>query len=173
MYVIEALKKQGPTFLDDFSKNVFYATTNDPRFTNQGTNEARTCLEGIDYFKFDPEDIILKITGRYQLKSDRIFKIIQDNPGFDAYVKLSGNGDVFTACFAMGCKYFREIYMQIDFDRMERNRINLETEVANYIKKKVETCNFKVYYVDMLDVEANLFGSSACPGIPENTVLNL
>lgn len=173
VYVIEALKKQGPTFLDDFSKNVFYATTNDARFTNQGTNEARTCLEGIDYFKFDPEDIILKITGRYQLKSDHILKIIRDNPDFDAYIKLSENGDVFTACFAMKCKYFREMYSQINFDRMERYRINLETEVAHYIKNKVETGDFKACYVDMLDVEANLFGSSACPGIPENTVLNL
>jgi hypothetical protein len=173
VYVIEALKKHGHTFLDDFSKNVFYATTNDRKFTNQGTNEARTCLEGIDYFKFDPEDIILKITGRYQLKSDRILKIIRDNPDFDAYIKLAGNGDVYTACFAMRCKYFQEVYRQIDLDRMEKDRISLETEVARYIKNKVATCGFKVYYVDTLDIEANLFGSSACPGIPENTVLNL
>lgn len=162
LYVVEAIKKQGPTFLDDFSKNVFYASTNDTSFKNNGINEARTLLEGSYYFNFAPDDMILKMTGRYLLLSDYFVKCVQNNIDYDAFFKINQSGYLLTLCFAMKCKYFKEMFEQMDFLAMEKQWINLETEVTNYVQRKISQGNFKVFFVDKLDVEANLFGSSTC-----------
>lgn len=170
-YVVEALKKQGPTFLDDYSKHVFYSTVNGTCFRNQGINEARTSLEATYHFKFESEDMIIKLTGRHLFLSDYFLKLVANNPDYDAFVKIDDNGDVFTVCFAMKCKYFQEMYEHMDFNNMEVRWINLEHEVGNYIKQKVREGQFKVYYVDKLDVKADNFGSSTAPGAPHNIII--
>ena len=38
-YIIEALKKQGPTFLDYCCPHVFYASANNPFLKNNGIND--------------------------------------------------------------------------------------------------------------------------------------
>jgi hypothetical protein len=169
-YVVEALKKTGPTFLEEYCKNVFYATTNNPRLTNNGINEALTVLEATYHFKFKPEDMIIKITGRHYLRSKHFMRIVKQNPQYDAFVRIDGNGDVFTVGFAMKCKHLQEMYKNIDYPRMERNHINLEHEVGNYIKRKVQEGNFNVLYMDKLDIVANNFGSSTAPGAPDNLI---
>lgn len=160
VYVVEALKKKGPTFLDDYTKNAFYSSANDPSVKNNGINEARTLLEGFYHFDFDQDDKIIKLTGRYQLISDCLIKLVEDNPEYDAFVKVNSAGNVFTLGFAMRCKYFKEMYEQIDYHAMEANWINIEEEVGKYIKKKLNEGNFKVLYIDKLGIKANLYGSS-------------
>lgn len=162
VYIVEAIKKHGPTFLDDYSKNVFYATANDSNFRNNGINEARTVLEGSYYFNFDPEDMILKMTGRYLLLSDYFITMVENNLDYDALIKVNKQGDMATLCYAMKCKWLREMYEQMDYDTMEKKWINVETEAAHYINRKITQGEFKVLFVDKLDVEANLFGSSTC-----------
>ncbi|MGC2310533.1 MAG: hypothetical protein WA432_02870 [Candidatus Babeliaceae bacterium] len=171
VYIVEALKKHGPTFLDDYSKHVFYSTVNNPHLRNNGINEARTLLEGTYYFKFNPEDMIIKLTGRHHFISDSFVQLVKNNFNYDALVKVDAKGDVYTVGFAMRCKYFREMYEQMDYDAMECYRINLEHEVGNYIKRKVQKGNFNVLYVDKLDILANNFGSTTAPGAPENIIL--
>lgn len=163
VYIVEALKKGDRTFLEDYSKNVFYATVNIPGLRNNGVNEARTILEGSYHFAFDPDDIIIKLTGRYQLTSDAFFKFVEENPEYDAIVKIrppDHGGGIFTACFAMRCKYLKEMYEQMDYNVMERDFIHVEWEVDKYIKQKIKKGNFKVLYVDNLGVKANLFAST-------------
>ncbi len=166
-YVVEALSKLGPTFLNEHCKNVFYSTANNPRFKNNGINEARTLHEASHHFKFAPDDMIIKLTGRYQLINDSFFKLVKDNPDTDVFVRVNEYGDVFTLCYAMRCKYFQEMYAQMDYEKMERQWINVEREVGNYIKRKKQQGNFKVIYVEKLGVIANLLGSSTAPGTPE------
>jgi hypothetical protein len=163
-YIVEALKKRGPTFLDGHCQNIFYSTANNPNFRNQGTNEARTILQGSYYFNFDPEDMVLKLTGRYHLLSDYFLRLVEENPRHDAFVKIDKDGNVYTLGFAIRCKYLREMYETMDFVKMERNWINVENEVGDYIKRKVKSGDFKVFYVDKLDIKANIYGSSAAPG---------
>ncbi len=165
-YVIEALRKQGPTFLDDYTSNVFYSTADDPRFRNKGINEARTMLQGIIHFNFNPDDLIIKLTGRYQLISDKFIKLVKNNPDIDAFVMVNEDGNVFTLGFAMRCKYMREMYENMDWEKMEHNWINVEHEVGNYIKRKKRSGSFKVKYIKKLYMKADLFGSSTAPGIP-------
>lgn len=163
-YVVEGFKKEGPTFLDEYAPHVFYAQTSNPDLKNQGVNEARTQLEGTYHFMFDPDDMILKLTGRYHLLSDDFLRCVEQNAdNFDAFVQINENGDVYTLGFAMRCKYFQEMYEQINYTAMEKNRINLETEVGNYIKRKLKDGSFRVFYITKLHIMANLFGSSAAP----------
>lgn len=159
-YIVEAVKKQGPTFLNEYSNNVFYSTENDPKFKNYGINEAATVYEGICHFDFDPEDMVVKMTGRYHLISDHFLKMVEAHLDCDAIVKFNEPTSVDCAGFAMKCKFFKQMCENMDHDQMERDWVILETEVANYINKKVKEGNFKVCYLDRLDIRADLYAST-------------
>lgn len=166
-YIVEALRKKGPTFLDEYCSNVFYATVNKPHYINNGVNEVATFLEGLYHFNFDDEDMIIKITGRHQLTSDHLLRLVENNPDYDAFVKVNADGNVFTLGFAMKCKHFKEMFGRLNFDRLGKTMRPIEYDVGDYIKLKVKQGNFKVYYVDKLYMKANIFGSSTAPGAPE------
>lgn len=159
-YIVEAIKKQGPTFLDEYTKNVFYSSANIAGLKNYGINEARTMLEGLIYFDFDDEDMIIKMTGRYQPISDKFFKLVEQNPDIDAFVKVDQWGNVFTLCFAMRYKHIITMYSDMNYNAMEQHMINVEHEVGNYIKKQKQQGTIKVMYIDRLDIGVNLLGSS-------------
>jgi len=156
-YIVEACKKAGPTFFDEHCKHVFYAKSNNPRLKNKGVNEASTMLESLNYFDFDDEDMILKITGRYYLKSDFLIQMIKNNPEHDAFVKLDPHGQVFTGCFAMRYKDFKQMLEQLDFAYMEKYMINIEREVADYLRYR----NIKTLKLHKVDVAAKIFGTGA------------
>ena len=167
IYVVEALKKQGPTFLQDYSSHVFYATVNNPNFKNHGINEAATLLEGINYFGFDDEDMIVKFTGRHQLTTDYLLRFVEEHSEYDAIVKVNSDGNVYTLGFAMRCKYIKEMFSLMDFEAMGYVMRPIEYDVGDYIKWKVKQGNFRVFYVDKLHMKANIFGSSTAPGVKE------
>lgn len=167
LYVIEAIKKQGPTFLEDFSTHVFYSTVNDPTLRNHGINEAKTLMQGCIYFDFDPEDMIIKFTGRHRIISDYFLKIVESNLDCDAIVKVNEDGNVFTLGFAMKYKYMKEMYETMDYAGLNEHMIPIEYRVGDYIKRKKREGEFKVYYIDKLDMTANLLGSSTAPGANE------
>lgn len=174
-YIVEALKKEGLTFLDDYCSNVFYAKSNDPLCKNQGVNESRTILEAIEYFNFDPEDIIIKLTARHRLLSNFLLKTVENNQDCDAIFRYCYDmypaffdGMIPPLGFAMRCKYLCEMYKEIDYVVMEQQRIPLEWVIPSYIDKKQKEGDFKILVVDKLDMRANAFASAACPGLPEN-----
>jgi len=166
VYVIEAIKRHGPSFLDDYTTNVYYSLANDATYKNIGTNEARTLLDGLNQFNFDPDDMIIKFTGRYQLLSDSFIKLVQNNPDYDAFVHFHPNGNIYTLAFAMKCKHVCEMYASMDLVKMEREWICVETEAANYIRRKQKEGNFKVLHVEKFDIKADMNGSpnGACMG---------
>jgi hypothetical protein len=165
LYVVEALKKTGPSFLEDYAGHVFYATTNDPTFINNGINEAATVLEAIHHFGFDDEDMIIKFTGRHQLTSDYLLRLVENNLDYDTLVKVNSDYNVFTLGFAMKCKYLKEMFGAMDFKNMGYILRPVEYDVGDYIKLKVRQGNFKVFYIPELHMKAQLFGSSTAPGV--------
>jgi len=163
-YIIESIKKSGPTFLENYSNNVFYSTINDASLKNQGVNEAMTLLEGCKHFNFSDDDMIVKLTGRYSLTSNYFFNVIEANPSADAIVKIDSDGHVHTLGFAMKYKHLKKMYSTINFAYINRHMIPIEHKVGDYIKEKKNEPDFKVYYIDKLDIKADLLGSTACPG---------
>jgi hypothetical protein len=169
-YIVEAIKKTGPTFLDDYSTNVFYATCNNPSIRNHGANEARSLLEALEHFQFADDDIIFKMTGRYQLTSDYLLKILEENKNnFDVFILVPPTGGIYCLAFAMRCKYLKEMLLALNYPRMEHptNWITFEGEMEHYFKRKIHDENFNIFYLNKLDIRANLFGSSTVPGHPE------
>lgn len=159
-YVIEALRRTGPTFLEEHCNNVFYATVNNSHLRNNGINEALTLLEGCQYFDFHPDDIIVKLTGRYYLVNDFLIKTVENNQDADAIIKVNEDGNVFTLGFAMRYKYLKEMYENIDYASIDRTMIPIEYKVGDYVKFKKKYANFKVIYVDKLEIAGNLIGST-------------
>lgn len=172
-YIIEAVKKQGPTFLDNYSKNVFYSSMNNPKFRNHGINEAMTLYEGVCHFNFAPEDMIIKFTGRYHLLTDSFIKLVENNLDYDAIVRFDVGRNKSRICsggFAMKCKYFKEMCEKMDCAKMENKLIILEVEMGNYLKSKQNAENFKVLYVDKIDIKADYHGSTWYTTIGKETL---
>jgi hypothetical protein len=239
-YIVEAIRTPGPTFLDDYSTNVFYATCNNPSIRNLGANEARTLLEALEYFQFADDDMILKLTGRYQLFSDRLIKIVEKNQHkFDAFIMMPNEKkkrvlirdaeilkanktalanamltwknkgiilkgetpvtnmllqqiynlmetkdefwgmaapefreithlSIYCHGIAMKCKYFKEMLRSLNYARLDHPKdwVPLEIELERYIKQKINGGSFNIFYLDKLDIWAQIYGSSTLPGNP-------
>jgi len=159
-YIVEGFRTSGPTFLNEYCKNVFYSNVQDLTLRNNGVNEARTLLQGVKHFDFDPDDIVMKLTGRYYLMSDSFLKLIEAHPEVDAFVKIENNGNIYTVGFALRCKYLKEMYESIDYDHLEKAFICIETAVGEWVTKQEKLGRIKVMYVDKLDIKAVMFGSS-------------
>ena len=170
-FIVESLKRGGPTFLESYSKNVFYATVNDSSLKNHGINEAKTLLECCEHFNFQPDDIVIKLTGRHRVTSDYFLKIVENNQDFDAWVKVNSDGNVFTVGFAMKYKYLKEMFKSIDYAYINSTMTPIEYKVGDYIKSKKNNNLFKVYYLDKLDIVANILGSTTAPGCPEEVII--
>lgn len=160
-YVIEAIKLQGPTFLNQYSSNVFYSKANDASLgiANKGVNEARTMFEGLQHFNFKPNDMIIKITGRYHLISRYFIDIVENNPDIDVFGRLWYDGTLMlTSCFAMRYSLLIDMLQTIDYDEMSKNQTYIETKVLQYVDKLLKSKKAKVMFMDKLDLFCNIMG---------------
>ena len=167
-YIFESCHPFAPSFFNDNVQHVFYSNVNDDRLRNKGVNEARSLLAGIHHYRFDDHDMIVKITGRYQLESDEFLKLIEDHPEVDAFMKCDPHfpaplGKVFTGCFALRCDLFKEMLESLDLQRMENEMIDFEIEVAQFAQK-LSARGGKVMYVNRLGLSANI-GVNCPPAI--------
>lgn len=105
IYVVESIAS-GPSFFDEYADHVCYTQSNDFTLKNHGINECIAMKIGMDYFKFDPEDMIIKLTGIYALKTDEFINLINNNPDADAIIKPWNEKNAYTALFAIKAKYF-------------------------------------------------------------------
>jgi len=152
-YVVEAIAQKGPTFFEDFTDQIFYSRVNNPGLQNKGVNEARSIMAALEHFNFKDNDMILKLTGRYLFNSDSFLRLVENNCDVDAFIKKDEYGQVFTGCFAMRCKYFKDMLRQLDLERMESSMISIEREVANYIGRNA---HLKVMEVEAVGVGARI-----------------
>ncbi len=165
VYMVESCLQEGPTYLDYYCKNVFYANCNDSQLKNKGVNEAKAMLAALQYFAFDDETIIIKVTGRYPFRDFSFINTILNNQLNDAFVKYDRNGQVYTGCFAMRCKHMKNMLARLDLVKMEKQMINIEAEVARYIKNKIPYN--EVFRVSNLGITARFFGTGDHIGIHE------
>jgi hypothetical protein len=135
LYVVESVLSQGPTFLDEYADDVFYANTNNPHLRNKGVNEAIAVQAALRHYAFDDDDMIIKYTARYILHSDAFIKAIENHPEVDAIVCRDSIGQVRTVCFAMRNHHMQQMLRELNFNRMESAMINFEWEVAQYLAR--------------------------------------
>lgn len=132
-YIVESINKHGPTFFDEYTQRICYAGTNNPTLKNKGVNEFVSIKKAFEIFQFDDDDMIVKMSGRCYFASNMFLRHIEKNLHIDAFVKYDRNRQVFTGCFALRARYFKELLDTIDFVSAERHMINLERIVADHI----------------------------------------
>ena len=147
----------GPrTFFENYSDRVFYANVQPLSFTNKGVKEGMAMLSAFDFFQFDDEDMIVKLTGRYYFKNDDFFKLLKANPQVDVFASyLESPNRVQTGCFAMRAKYFKQMLQEIDFRHMDHHRVDIERILGAFIKKMISE-NRNVQNVDKFQIVANI-----------------
>ncbi len=168
VYVVESLKKQGPTFLDDYSCNVFYSQANNPKLL-PGYNESVTLLDALYHFNFDPDDMIIKLTGRHHFISDEFLRYVEEHQSsVDAFFKVHNPRELFSVAFAMRCKYLIE--MCEHFNRLfptikNPRRTPLEMLQDAFVRPREKNGLISVHYVQNLGVRAQFLGSTTAPEI--------
>jgi hypothetical protein len=134
-YLIESCQK-GPTFLDEYCNHVCYSHTQNPRYLNYGINEALSLISGLKFFGFDPDDTVIKFTGRYSLESDEFVQLVKNNADADAIVRSWDEGNAYTALFAIKLKYFLDfLENNIDYEEMHQKSTPFEYFFGAYITK--------------------------------------
>jgi hypothetical protein len=157
-YILESCKIS--SFFDYLETPLLYTQTNDICLKNKGINEAMALLKGLKHFAFPQDQMLVKLTGRYFFTSPKFFTLIQNHPEMDAFVKRSyGSSSIFTGCFALRHQFFQQFLEGLDLEKMEREMINIEDELAKFFTSNPQ---IKVFNVGTLDVTANIFGEGRC-----------
>ena len=105
--------------------------------------------------RFNSQDVIIKHTMRYEITSSHLLECIENNPGYDAYVKSSADiygpqdTGVHVFLFAMTYNCWKE-FLSNNFDRTTHKDYPIEAQVSAYLSKK----NTK--FLDKLGVRAAL-----------------
>jgi len=171
-YIIESCR-DNPTFLNEYSSDVFYAKVNKPNFnprnTNKGIYEAKSLIKFFENYKFNDDDMIIKLTGRYYFADDYFIKLVEKNTDADAIARIWRKpGEAWTGCFAMKCKYFKDMLAKLNFNKMQNKWIEFEKELQKYIDK-LKKKGGKVIFIDKVHVFANNYGSRL-PYKPNNYI---
>lgn len=145
-YLVEAAAV-GPTFLDEYCNHVCYTRSNSTGYISKGLKEAHSLLVGLKQFKFNPNDMIIKFTARYQLVSDEFIQLVEDNPDADAIVRAWHENDAYTALYAMKLEYlldFLENY--VDYNKLAHIDFCIEHLFGAYITK-IKAEGAKIIYI--------------------------
>jgi hypothetical protein len=154
-YIVESGPYTPLSFFDEYSDHVFYANTNDTTFVNKGVNEAKASLAAFDYFQFNEEDMIVKLTGRYFFNNDRFLRFVASHPEVDGFASPHASFGITTGCFAMRAKYYKQMLQEMDWVEMEKNAKDIERITAKFLQK-IASLGAKVIYLNKVDITANV-----------------
>ncbi len=108
VYIVESCHKLESTFLNDYCTNVCYTKSNNPS-RSKSFNEVASMRIGLQQFNFDPNDMIIKITGRYVMKTNEFIQFVKTNPKSDIIARIWNDADAYTGYFAIRAKYLTEL----------------------------------------------------------------
>lgn len=151
------------TYLDNFYHyhnqhvKVFYTDNNKLKFKSKGVNEFIDLKEIIDKFGVEDEDMIIKLTGRYCIKSSEFFNyVIENNMNYDVFIKFFGtcslkfdDNDCILGLFAMRTKFVK-LFNHLTID----NYPSAEIAFARYTRlsgariKNIETLNLECCFAE-------------------------
>lgn len=162
-YIVESCVA-GPTFLNDLSSEVLYSLSNNTHLKNKGVNEFVSMIKAFEYWNFNDDDIIVKLTGRYFFQGDAFLRFLEDSLDVDCAAKFvtvpagptKGVDAVLTGCFAMRCDLFKRMLTFFDYGWLEREMMCVEHVVGPYLNM-LASKGIKVSRQNKLHVEANMF----------------
>lgn len=134
------------SFLDDFGVDVVYTDNNKynfPRPTYKGKNELLDIQSVISKYDIQDDDIVIKLTGRYEILDDTFFRCVLENcHSHDAFIKFYNvsrkiymDDDCALGLYAIKCKHLKS------FDFSYKH--SPEVDFAVYVKKSCEFLEIK------------------------------
>jgi len=137
---------------------VYYSQIHNPNYRNKGSNWGQAVEKFLKKCEYQSE-YTMHLTGRYHFNDTYFFETIEKNPGFDLYVKKTSDSQYMTGCFCMRTENFCNWISNTDWDMLNYKMINVEKYIWDYTKEN----NLKVYEIDSLNMEWNVFGQ----GVPQ------
>lgn len=133
-YLVEAIAA-GPTYLNEYCNHVCYTRSNKAWLANYGVNEAVSLRIALRKFKFDPDTIIIKLTGRYTLEEDEFVRLVEQNLDADVIARIWDDGAVCTGLFAMRLKYLMDCLDNLPYQEMIKRFTPIEYAIGRYVAK--------------------------------------
>jgi hypothetical protein len=152
------------TYLDSFNVPILYTMNNMRKYHHKGFNELDDIKDVITQYNIMDEDIVIKLTGRYQILNDVFFKtVIEKCDKYEAFVKFYNvctfkfmENDCVLGLFAIKCKYMKQ------FNYIDPKKKSHEVEFATFVRNlninvmEIETLNLRCCFATenlrMLDV---------------------
>lgn len=144
------------SFLDDFGIDVVYTQNNAfdfPRPTYKAKNELLDIEAVIKKYDIKDDDVIIKLTGRYEVLDDTFFEhILRTSSTYDAWVKFYNVArqqymkyDCVLGLYAIQCKHLKK------FDYAYKQ--SPEVEFANFVRQfcnveEIECLGLKCCFAD-------------------------
>lgn len=138
--VVESTGNYIPSFFETLlpEDDIVYTKTNNSNLRNKGVNEGVSMRAGlIEFFrngKIDPNECVVKITGRYQFEEDIFVRtaveLIEKKNSHDVVAYLHPDGQLFTGCYAARAKHMLEFVDSVDYQTIESRMINIESVCA-------------------------------------------
>lgn len=140
VYVVESCK-EGPTYLDEYCEHVCYTRSNNP-LESKSNNEIVSMVIGMRYFDFKPDDLILKVTGRYILEDRRFIHFVEEHADAHVIARIWNDADAFTGYFAIRKETFdRLIDHYYDVYHSGSKNYLIEHALGNFIRLNCDALN--------------------------------
>lgn len=159
-FIVEACTQS--SFFDALQFPIFYPNVNNPSLKNKGVNEARLLQEALKHFEFDDNELLVKLTGRYFFSTKHFLQFVSESSDADFIVRRGNalnNTTIFTGCYVAKYKYFKQFLAGLDLEKMEKEMINIEDELGQFLLRNPQLA---ILFVDSLDLTANIFGTGQC-----------
>jgi hypothetical protein len=147
------------TILDHFTHNghpipVVYTDHNQLQTLSKGVNEALDLQAAIHQLHIQPNDMIIKLTGRYCATSSVFFEsVLRDVDQYDAFIKFFGTHSLKweTNDCILGCYAIRAFYLTSWNPYSIDNYKSAEVAFARYAK----LCGARIKEMDILHVRCH------------------
>jgi hypothetical protein len=144
------------TPLDIFKCDIVYTNNNFQKFHNYGVNELMDIVEVCKRYDIDDDDMVLKISGRYELTRPDVFRLIVEYERIvDAFIRFGNVCDTTTyteddcilGFIGMKCKFWRAF---------KYTSGSCEREIVQYIKK-LDYCKLNHINLNYLDKNGHFY----------------
>lgn len=119
---------------------VVYTTHNQETHRHKGTKEVMDLHAVIRQFPIQPDDMIIKLTGRYHMLSSAFFEeVIEQEKNYDAFVKFYGTCSLQfeTNDCILGCYAIRAMFLLLWNPHTISNYSSAEVAFARYVRASI------------------------------------
>jgi len=138
---------------------VVYTRINEARYHgNQGANEARSLLVGLEQLEVAEDVMVLKLTGRYTFVDRSLLLLLEANAptgSLDGVLSVAQHKSlVFTGCFALRAGLLRRALQGCDWSAVSHAGVHLEFLLLHKVQETCGSADCRIIRVPRLGVAA-------------------